>query len=1349
MLSVSEKYSQNINADSRDMPYRVKLAGSIILDQTKVPKMTLEESVSGNSGISLGTANSASLKLTLRDADVIDYNGMLVEPESGLTLPDGTIEWLPLGKFWVTDYSTSNDYRTLTLNCADGMYHMTDDYVSALTYPTSIRYVVREIVTQAMVDFIEPDEWPDVEVRKPPEKMTLRNAIGYAAGCCGCNARFNRYGKLEFVWYTESGITIGREIQYMDGMTKLNEVPLEVNFNITGKEETYAVTIVSDGNGGVTATPGQSIYEGDTVTLSVNPFTGYELAEISAITDSGIDVTLHLEADGFGYSFVQPDSNVTITASFRTSSEGPFKLTVRAYDNGGISYAVSENEKGYEYFNKNEIVTIFVEPNSGYEIDKLVTTPANITFTNAGTTAGGGTVYEFAMPQSDVTINAYFKDAGVYHSINRSVYTEGFTTTPGYIVIENLTSGGSTYAVGDVIGVTFARAVGHVFDKYTANVEMTQMDSDEFRFTMPNYDVNIVGYFAEENDVSKEGEYSFLQHPSFATPPVNKPYWAVFYEHSTSVGANAKYYLVWFDSWSLVGSSLTINGYYYCKGLNNGSNPHQWDTSTWSGNGGSSVTWSVYYSRRYEGKCLLASNVSLYKGSAIAFQRCDAAIGTVQTSYIVNGVDVREAGAMTYYPCPDSYSTPLPHANWMTLYAPVIYAENGEDDYTKKYTGSTNLFALYFDSVSAEHFTNKERNYYKLKFPSVTIVQLLAGEFSTIVKNIDEECYIIIEDPNYSSTYRNAAGLLGEASCGLYATSVTIDGVFHDNSAMFCDCVSVAMFSLRSIISDAIIINIDDAVVTTENDTIVINSSTIFASASGNSIIIQTQSVDENRETVTVEYTNPLIYKKMIPSISALVKSISYTPAKVKHRGNPALQAGDIVKAPDRHGVYHTVLIMQQTMTFGGGMNSEITCPGQTSKTASFSANGPLTTQIKKEVAASGTELERKMTVNNSLVFTSIYKTISSTEAKIKSVVEWQTVASAAISAVEQKASTNEASIKSLVEWQGKTNKSIANINQRVDANGAKIGLLVKTETSGGYTIRGEIMVEAINGQSKAKISADVLDIIGKKLNIKVDATNIEGTLAAKQINTDGLNVKNAVVDETCTIKGALSGDIIASNVFKDLCGELRFDYNENTDNNTYGAFYTLQLSDAKDTTAISPRVLLSRDNDGGSNIYLAMADDYERGAYIHVDNSTITLKAIGNGGVDNPIHQIMINSETISLYGSTYVNGSIINASDRNAKNSIQNVSDAYGVVFNALRPVLFRYNDGTSGRLHVGFIAQEIDEAREKAGISREDFAAVCIDKNGRWGVRYEEIIPLNTMEIQKLKARMDALERMITNE
>jgi hypothetical protein len=89
---------------------------------------------------------------------------------------------------------------------------------------------------------------------------------------------------------------------------------------------------------------------------------------------------------------------------------------------------------------------------------------------------------------------------------------------------------------------------------------------------------------------------------------------------------------------------------------------------------------------------------------------------------------------------------------------------------------------------------------------------------------------------------------------------------------------------------------------------------------------------------------------------------------------------------------------------------------------------------------------------------------------------------------------------------------------------------------------------------------------------------------------------------------------------------------------------------------------------------------------------------------------------------------------------------------VFDSLRPVTFKYNKGTSNRLHTGFIAQEVAQATKEAGLTTQEFAAYCewpMDSTTETscGLRYSEFIALNTDQIQKLKKRVADQEARIT--
>jgi hypothetical protein len=80
--------------------------------------------------------------------------------------------------------------------------------------------------------------------------------------------------------------------------------------------------------------------------------------------------------------------------------------------------------------------------------------------------------------------------------------------------------------------------------------------------------------------------------------------------------------------------------------------------------------------------------------------------------------------------------------------------------------------------------------------------------------------------------------------------------------------------------------------------------------------------------------------------------------------------------------------------------------------------------------------------------------------------------------------------------------------------------------------------------------------------------------------------------------------------------------------------------------------------------------------------------------------------------------------------KHDIEALTDNYSILFDNLKPVRYKYNDGSSNRYHTGFILEELGLAIEKAGLTSQDCAAYCVSdfETGIGGIRYEELIALN---------------------
>lgn len=108
------------------------------------------------------------------------------------------------------------------------------------------------------------------------------------------------------------------------------------------------------------------------------------------------------------------------------------------------------------------------------------------------------------------------------------------------------------------------------------------------------------------------------------------------------------------------------------------------------------------------------------------------------------------------------------------------------------------------------------------------------------------------------------------------------------------------------------------------------------------------------------------------------------------------------------------------------------------------------------------------------------------------------------------------------------------------------------------------------------------------------------------------------------------------------------------------------------------------------------------------------------------------------------------IDTSDRNKKNSIEDLPEKYIALFDALTPCRFKLNKGTSDRYHVGFISQEVEEAMAAAGIDSQEFGGFVKDVNEKgedvYALRYSEFIGILTAKIQQMQREIDKLKARV---
>ena len=107
------------------------------------------------------------------------------------------------------------------------------------------------------------------------------------------------------------------------------------------------------------------------------------------------------------------------------------------------------------------------------------------------------------------------------------------------------------------------------------------------------------------------------------------------------------------------------------------------------------------------------------------------------------------------------------------------------------------------------------------------------------------------------------------------------------------------------------------------------------------------------------------------------------------------------------------------------------------------------------------------------------------------------------------------------------------------------------------------------------------------------------------------------------------------------------------------------------------------------------------------------------------------------SIYANNlYSQSGNVTSSDFNKKTEIRDINDPLSFVMQ-LNPKSYKYKDGTSGRIHTGFIAQECKDV----------FCpnwGVYVENDGSAGLRYEEFVALNTGAIKQLNNRLTSVEQ-----
>ena len=174
--------------------------------------------------------------------------------------------------------------------------------------------------------------------------------------------------------------------------------------------------------------------------------------------------------------------------------------------------------------------------------------------------------------------------------------------------------------------------------------------------------------------------------------------------------------------------------------------------------------------------------------------------------------------------------------------------------------------------------------------------------------------------------------------------------------------------------------------------------------------------------------------------------------------------------------------------------------------------------------------------------------------------------------------------------------------------------------------------------------------------------------------------------------------------------------------------------------------------SDGNRSIYCKWKDGSNHDLIVRSSDGLST--GVGWVGSDSYATVLNLRSRTVRLINSSGTS----TLSDERMKKDWKPL-DGYDAFFDALNPQAFRYIDGASGRYHLGFGAQSVEQALADSGLDNTDFGGLIRydvplqsdDWRGydqEYGLIYTEFVALLTDQVQKLKKEVQALRQEVQN-
>ena len=336
----SMTYSVGASAEVNDWDtYAIHADAYVVSSDTWLRSVTLEPKENGN----------------LPDGVQFEHNDVIYTVDSDTTPSNGVT------------YNRSDDENTSTINFGDSGFVVSEGFTITGRYNITVTESVANGGT------VQVDE---IATAGETVSFTVAPPTGYTV------ASVTRDGTE-----MEAGSNGGYSFEMPNA-----RVTIQVTYEAETANE-YSIT-VQPTTGGTVSPDKTEAAEGETVTLTVTPETGYQFGTVTVTNSNGTEVTA-TPAENGTYTFTMPADNVTVTAAFTAIS---YPISVTTTEGGTVQALV--NGTAVTEANAGDLVTLDITASDGYVVSTVTMNGTEVPAENGA--------YTFTMPAGKAAVEVSF-----------------------------------------------------------------------------------------------------------------------------------------------------------------------------------------------------------------------------------------------------------------------------------------------------------------------------------------------------------------------------------------------------------------------------------------------------------------------------------------------------------------------------------------------------------------------------------------------------------------------------------------------------------------------------------------------------------------------------------------------------------------------------------------------------------------------------------------------------------------------------------------------------------------------------------------------------------------------------